>query len=37
MAVYIELGFVLLMVVALLLLGAFEPDQTLTAGWRRGG
>ena len=39
MAVYIALGLgsVLLIVLALLLLGAIEPDQTLTASWRRGG
>ena len=37
MAVYVALGLVLLIALALVLLGAIGPDQTLTAGWRRGG
>ena len=37
MAVYIALGFVLVIALALLLLGDLEPGQTLTASWRRGG
>ena len=36
-AIYIALSLVVLIALALLVLGAVEPDQTLTASWRRGG